>query len=144
MSFFDILRRKIIAECGHETFVRDELRVLDEIRDVVLPIINDKTPFCHLCLEKMTIGCAWCGRPIFIGDPITLCFPRYISKIPNNAVIYKINSLIMLVGCLRIQCANECANKTGFWHPPGRVLFTSKNLSGPRNKGKMLSLQCSS
>ena len=72
--------------------------------------------YCLDCIGKMTIQCAWCGNPIFIGDPITLYEPRDNFKVPEYAVVYNKGPL-QLVGCLGWNCANTGADRAGFWLP---------------------------
>jgi hypothetical protein len=49
----------------------------------------------------MTITCPWCGKPILIGDYVTLYTPSDPNfKIPEGAVVYSENPL-QLVGCQR-------------------------------------------
>ncbi len=121
MKFFNIFRKKIKANCGHLTLKKDRVFSGKEKCIIELPIKNNKTDYCHRCLEKMTIKCAWCGQSIFIGEPITLYSP--IDKnfqIPKHAVIHQEDPL-QLVGCLRINCADTGADRAGFWYPPGKV-----------------------
>ncbi len=67
----------------------------------------------------MTIQCAWCGEPIFIGDPVTLYLPRYEDmEVPGHAVPYGKGAF---VGCLRWECAESGTDRVGFWYPPGIV-----------------------
>lgn len=94
--------------------------------------------WCLACIAKMAIRCAWCGRPIFIGDPITLYSPgpkaNFFSshepseaqqarvqehfKVPGDAVIYSERPLT-LVGCLGWSCADTGGDRAGFWMPGG-------------------------
>ena len=69
----------------------------------------------------MAIRCAWCGKPIFIGDPVTLYSSAEKNfQIPEYAVRYSENP-IKLVGCMRWDCAETGADRCGFWLPPGVV-----------------------
>jgi hypothetical protein len=70
----------------------------------------------------MVIRCAWCGGYILPGEPITLYTPCSEDfKIPDYAVVYKEDPK-QLVGCLRWNCAESGADRTGFWIIPGKVL----------------------
>ncbi|NTW30199.1 MAG: hypothetical protein HGA33_02895 [Candidatus Moranbacteria bacterium] len=69
----------------------------------------------------MAIRCAWCGKPIFIGDPVTLYSPNEGFEIPEYAVRYSEDPL-RLVGCLRWDCADSGIDRSGFWMPPGEVM----------------------
>ena len=118
---FSFWRKKIMAECGHETFKTDWVHAFGKKCKTEIPVENGKTSYCHKCLSKMAIKCAWCGEVIFIGDPITL----YSSVkdnfgIPEHAVVYNKYPL-QLVGCLRWDCAETGADRAGFWIPPGKV-----------------------
>ena len=118
-KIFNIFKKRIVADCGHETFLKDRVEAFGESVITELPIKNGTTPYCHRCLEKMAIRCAWCGRAIFIGDPITLYSPRdKDQKMPDYAISYKDR----FVGCLRWNCAETGADRAGFWYPPGRVV----------------------
>lgn len=77
--------------------------------------------YCHECLAKMSVKCAWCGKPILVDDPITLYTPRKKDfKVPEYAVVYRKDPL-QLVGCLRFSCADSGIDRSGFWIKPGRV-----------------------
>ncbi len=114
--------KKVQAQCGHQTRTVVLLHIYEEERFLQLPLDDDgTTPACWDCLEKMTIRCAWCGKPIFIGDPVTLNSPADGALcIPQYAVVYSCRPL-RLVGCLRMGCANSGAERAGFWQPPGEV-----------------------
>jgi len=124
LSFFkkrNIEEKKIIADCGHETKEKDTVTAFGESTITQLPIEDGKTPYCHRCIEKMAIKCAWCGHVIFIGNPITLYTPRNKDfEVPEHAVVYNEDPL-QLVGCLRWDCAQTGADRAGFWLPPGKV-----------------------
>lgn len=80
-----------------------------------------KVSYCLDCVEKMKIVCPWCGKPIFIGDYITLYTPKDPNfVIPKGSVIYSKEPL-RLVGCQRTSCANTGADYCGFWDIPGKV-----------------------
>lgn len=93
------------------------ISALDETIHLRLP--KEKPPeYCLDCLENMTIRCAWCELPIFIGNPVTLYVsPEDIGlKLPPGAVVYKENPR-QVVGCLRMACAQSGADRSGFWVP---------------------------
>lgn len=115
--------RKIQAtECGHKTRIKDWVEAYGERIQIKIPVQNGKTLYCHKCLEKMTIRCAWCGKPIFISEPITLYSPMDKNfKTPEWAVQYD-KELNSYVGCLRWDCEPMAAcDRAGFWYPPGQV-----------------------
>ena len=131
VSFFDEMKWIIIlafknrqyeADCGHKTKERDWLKAFSGKIVIKVPLKNGKTPYCHRCLEKMTIRCAWCGEPIFISNSITLYSPKYPEnfEILEGAVVYSQEPL-RLVGCLRSNCAHTGGDRAGFWYPPGQV-----------------------
>jgi hypothetical protein len=67
----------------------------------------------------MSVQCAWCGKTIWIGDPVTLYIPEKNYTIPKYAVRYDEDPQ-RLVGCLRRDCGSVVDRK-GFWISPGRV-----------------------
>jgi len=137
MNFFNIFKKKILANCGHKTFEKATITAFGSSCKTKIPIINNKTDYCHRCLEKMAIRCAWCGKTIFIGDPITLYSLKDKSyKMPGYAVFYdkEYNSYI---GCLRWDCAQTGADRAGFWYPPGRVIRVPSILEMAMQKSKM-------
>ncbi|MBU1289698.1 hypothetical protein KKG85_00400, partial [Patescibacteria group bacterium] len=67
MSLFSFFERKIVAECGHTTKRKDKIVAFGEGTITEITFEDGKTPYCHQCLEKMAIRCAWCGHVIFIG-----------------------------------------------------------------------------
>lgn len=80
---------------------------------------NGRPNYCFDCLAKMTTQCAWCGKPITVGDPIsvdTLCDPKH--EILDYASKYKGG----YVGCLRTSCSDGIMDRNGFWMPPGEVM----------------------
>lgn len=114
--------RKIEAtECGHKTKIEDWVEAFGERTRIKVPVEDGKTLYCHKCLEKMTVRCAWCGLPIFIGSPVTLYSPRDKEKaMPEHAVLHS-EEYNSYVGCLRWNCADTGADRCGFWYPPGKV-----------------------
>ncbi len=126
----------IMADCGHLTAVVDIVEAFGERVETRLPLKKGKTPYCHRCLEKMVIRCAWCGKAIFIGDPITLYTPIEDFKIPDYAVIYNKDPL-QLVGCLRWDCA-EGVDRAGFWYPPGKVFRVESPLERAMRTGDVV------
>ena len=114
-------KEKHKADCGHMTKARNWIKAFGAKTITKLPLKDGKTAYCHQCLQRMVIQCAWCKKPIFVGDPITLYSPRDPNfKVPEHAVIYSENPLC-LVGCLGWNCAVTGADRAGFWLPPGQV-----------------------
>jgi hypothetical protein len=115
--------RKILAtQCGHKTKIKDWVHAFGEKSQIKVPVNDNKTLYCHACLEKMTIQCAWCGKPIFIANPVTLYSPRDKNhKMPEHAVQFN-KEHNSYVGCLRWDCEPMAAcDRAGFWYPPGVV-----------------------
>ena len=127
LAFFKrILNIKVTASaCGHQTKIKDQITAFGETRGYILLLENGQAEYCHDCLRKMAIQCARCGKPIFIGDPITLYTTRGwelkppIFTIPSWAKVYS-HEPLRLVGCLRFEC-ESFGNRNGFWEVPGQV-----------------------
>ena len=111
---FNIFRKKITANCGHKTHIQAKIKAFDTTRTITIPVVEGKIDYCHHCLEEMTIQCAWCGKAIFIGDPVTLYSKNKDCKIPDYAVLYKEHGHDAYVGCLRWDCADTGADRAGF------------------------------
>jgi hypothetical protein len=123
MGFWSFFKRTHTAECGHKTKLEGNLTAFGEESWLGMKIPKGKKhpEYCLGCLEKMTIRCAWCGKAIFIADPITLYTPRDPEfVVPDHAVVYNEKPL-QLVGCLRMDCADSGISRAGFWYPPGEV-----------------------
>ncbi len=89
MKFLNVFKKKIVAGCGHKTLKKDKVTAFGESCETTIPISNGNTAYCHRCLEKMAIRCAWCGKAIFIGDPVTLYSPKDEDlKMPDYAVLH--------------------------------------------------------
>lgn len=113
-----IPRRSFTAKiCGHKTKNWGRVKAFGEsIATTMLPNKEGGFDYCISCIEKMAIKCSWCKRPIFIGDPITLCAPHDIAPIPEGATIHDKESRT-IVGCLRGDCAEGASYWSGFWTP---------------------------
>ena len=110
------------CECGHKTKLN---KIVERDEEKVKLIVKYRPlkpiPYCLDCVEKMTITCPWCGKPIFVGDYVTLYTPTNSNfKIPEGAVVYSENPL-RLVGCQRSTCAETGADYCGIWDVPGVV-----------------------
>lgn len=109
------------ANCGHQTKIRDSVSVFGEINIISMIPKSGKIEYCHKCLEKMIIKCAWCQRPIFPDHPITLYdFPSENFVAPEHSIIHS-KDPVKLVGCLRPDCADTGMDRAGFWVSPGKV-----------------------
>jgi len=113
---------EIVCGCGHTSQMEKEIHVGGKKETLkILYKPNRTPPYCLDCVEKMTIVCPWCGRPIFIGDYVTLYTPSDPNfKIPKGAVVYSEKPL-QLVGCQRTSCADSGADYCGIWDIPGVV-----------------------
>lgn len=114
----EVAPESIMADCGHETLITDQVTAFGKTTTTTIPVKNGKTPYCHRCLEKMAIQCAWCDNPIFIGDPVTLYEPKKDNPRLKPHATWIGNAV---VGCLSIHCADTGADRAGFWYPPGKV-----------------------
>jgi len=111
-------RTLVATQCGHETKLVGQVSAFNRKTTLTIhPPKGEKPGYCHSCLGLMSIRCAWCGEPIFIGDPITLYTPTESNfKIPDHAVVHKQDPL-QLVGCLGWDCALSGIDRAGFWVP---------------------------
>lgn len=108
--------RLTATQCGHRTKHAGGVSAFG--KTVWLqPPKNDSgsTDYCLECIGKMTIRCAWCGEPIFVGEPITLFAPVDVFDVPEHAVLHRAGTS-EFVGCLRFNCAESGALLAGFWH----------------------------
>lgn len=110
--------RYTATKCGHRTRQTGVVSAFGKTIAIKMPRNEyGSVDYCLKCIGKMAIRCAWCGNPIFIGNPITLYTPKQNDfKIPDYAVIYSENPL-QLVGCLGWNCAITGADRAGFWVP---------------------------
>ncbi len=144
----------LAKKCPHRTKKMGLIKVHGRERIMSLKE-NDSGGFdyCIACIAKKTIRCAWCGNPIFIGDPVTLYSPKKGVKMPDHAVRYKDTDCY--VGCLGWDCAETGGDRAGFWAWPGKVyrvptveemIFASfgvkgviciDDLSNPNDQGRL-------
>jgi hypothetical protein len=110
-------KQYIAAKCGHKTTREGEYTVFGFKNTVAMPLNNEGgVNYCVDYISKMAIQCAWCKRPILIGDIVTLYSPPEDFEIPKHAVVYSQNPLA-LVGCQRTDCADTAADYAGLWLP---------------------------
>jgi hypothetical protein len=104
--------------CGHKTKRSGEITAFKDSAFMEMPLNEcSSVDYCLDCIAKMTICCAWCKQPIFIGSPITLySLTDDRFEIPEHAVIYG-NDPFCVVGCLGWNCADSGADRAGFWVP---------------------------
>lgn len=105
------------VKCGHRTKQSGRVSAFEQTITVTMPQNqNGSMDYCLDCIGGMAIQCAWCGDPIFIGEPITLYTPRSDFQVPEHAVVYN-KEPIQLVGCLSGNCAETGIDRAGFWMP---------------------------
>lgn len=119
--FQGFFKRSETAFCGHPVpQTRGTVTAFGVSRACVVPrLLDGRLSFCHDCIGSMTIRCAWCGKPIFLGDMVTLRSAggrRRDQTIPDHAVILNAKARI-LVGCPRPECADTGSDYAGFWVP---------------------------
>lgn len=113
---------EILAKCGHPAKRSDRVSAFGHSQEtIIFPESGQAPDFCHRCLEKMAIRCAWCGGTIFIGDPITLYSPSQSDYRPQENSAKHSDNPLQYVGCLGMDCAQSGSDRSGFWVPPGRV-----------------------
>lgn len=125
------------SQCGHKTKRAGKLKKFDEETFLLQMPLNDdgKPDYCIDCISDMTIKCAWCGKPIFVGDQVTLYSPADPDhEMPDYAIEHKGGTKSkQYVGCLRWECAETGADICGIWVPPGEV----KRFMSPMEKAMM-------
>lgn len=95
---------------------------------------GEEIEYCSRCLEKMSIRCAFCGEPIFVGDAVGLYAPSGASNLPEFGEPYSLAPLEFIV-CQRAGCA-EKAKPVGIWvpakseKPAGRIKKYNFNQRG--------------
>lgn len=119
-----LFRKTYMANvCGHRTKKKDFMFDGHETTIMEMPLAENGNPdYCLVCIGAMSIQCAWCGKPITIGDPVTLYVPEKDFEVPVHAVRYhEGDGPEALVGCLRWNCADTGGDLCGTWLPPGQV-----------------------
>ena len=122
LSWFRRGPKEITCGCGHTSKLKKKVNVSGVKTTLSINYKPGKQiPYCLDCVEKMTITCPWCGKPIFVGDYVTLYTPNDPNfKVPEGAVVYSKDPL-QLVGCQRTDCAETGADYCGIWEVPGVV-----------------------
>lgn len=129
-SILNRFRKKIYAGCGHETYCKDWVEAYNEKRLVDLIMDRCSIMYCHQCLSKMAIRCAWCGRVIWLDDRVRLRLNFDNIKMPDYArvVPYSFGNRPEYIGCALLDCNGLRKNRpeesepVGFWKPPGEVV----------------------
>lgn len=95
------------AMCGHKTKDPARLSFAGWKSGLVsLPRQQEKIYYCSSCLERMTVLCAWCCRPIFVGEAVTAYQPLENFEPPLLAQVYEKDST-RLIGCSRPDCLSS-------------------------------------
>jgi hypothetical protein len=105
--------------CGHKTRPFGQITAFGYGFWAEIPVFKGKTTFCHECIGKMTIRCAWCGKPIFVGHLVTLSIPPAGARMPEHTQYYLLDKGHACIGCA--NCARQEDVRAGFWTQPGRV-----------------------
>jgi len=120
LFFCNIFGRNYTAKiCKHQTRLVAEFDVFGT--EVIFVLNKKHLKYCPQCLARMSTRCSWCGKPILVGDPVTLY--TYIEgnfEHIENPTMCGENST-RLVGCLRPDCADGPEDEAGFWNLPGKV-----------------------
>lgn len=115
-------------KCGHSTKMRGRVVGFDGDSFLAeLPVVDDTTTYCHDCLGKMTIRCAWCSRSIFVGKPITLSVQPLAAQMPAYARYLNLDEGRAYIGCA--ACAKPEDNRTGFWTQPGTAILNPPSFA---------------
>jgi hypothetical protein len=131
----------VAKTCLHKTKLKGNFTVFGETGWIKM-LLNDQgnVDYCIECLAAMTTRCAWCQKPIFVGDLITfqLPVPSLVSK--NERI--NVRKPREYVGCLRVGCATTGANRNGFWMPghdgKGRVMQVPSSAEIALREKKMV------
>lgn len=112
--FMRMFRVRVLARrCGHQSPLNGTVSAYGEFTEMRMPFNNQGTiDWCLDCIGKMTIKCASCGKPIWIGSPIALIVLDDQDEIPPYAVPHEGGFVV----CLRIDCGEPCM-RSGFWLP---------------------------
>lgn len=97
--------------------------------------------FCEKCLSDMTIQCAWCDQPIFIGDKVTMYQVSHVigdPRIPAHAVVFTREPLVY-IGCARTECmsSSESPESITARLEPSHVFANGRYLPGIKHAGKL-------
>lgn len=121
----NLMRRKknrtyVASLCGHTTRLIATVQAFDYKAEVELPQNERQLPmYCASCLGKLSIRCAWCCRPIFVGDPVTLHKTKDDFLVPDESQEFSYAPL-RLVGCMHEDCADISDPMSGFWRIDSR------------------------
>jgi hypothetical protein len=139
------LRTTVVASvCEHETKVKG--LITTPFGAVTVYRMPPQPDYCLRCLGQMSVQCACCGKPVWIGDKVTLYQPDRASKLPKY--VYRLHKdSNYFVACTRSECAKTRKSVSGRWLPPGEVkcdssptetvLSTRVTVSLPELRGQL-------
>ncbi len=112
----------VSKKCGHSFKWKKKFKFTVFGEEVSFSTPKDEIPgYCPECFSKMIIKCAWCGKLILPGSPITLYTPGDPAfVVPKHTHVFSKDPL-QLVGCLYQDCAECGGDRAGFWVVPGEV-----------------------
>ncbi len=101
------------AICGHTTKREGAVTARGRTQIVKLPSNKfDGVDYCLDCVGAMTITCAWCQQPIFIGDFVILLRIDEALRMPHEgATVYQDGESKRFVGCSSQLCLPEEGGK---------------------------------
>ena len=110
-------------KCGHTGPLVQEVTIFGQKEKSSLK--PDQFEWCHECLAKMAIMCAWCSEPILIGELIVF-HSHSTSRVDKvfldaNHFVQHPQDPSQFVCCMRMGCAVD-ARCDGIWMPPGKVM----------------------
>ncbi|OGZ72397.1 MAG: hypothetical protein A2908_03055 [Candidatus Staskawiczbacteria bacterium RIFCSPLOWO2_01_FULL_38_12b] len=83
------------------------------------PLKNKNPDYCHECLAGMSMRCVLCGKPILIGDSVTLFVA---PEAQGDSLMYQYQYKGCLIGCW--QCVSTSVEIIGRWVTPGEFMLT--------------------
>ncbi len=107
------------SKSGQLTKRHGYIEVKGDRRLFTLPFVDGQIQYTLDELRGMTATCAWCGKPIFIGDMITLYGTSREGnlKVKEGATLYALLPTALWVGCNRDSCTDTVADWQGRWVP---------------------------
>ncbi len=104
--------------CGHRTRRKGRVSAFCRTIKLKMPLnYEGGVDYCLKCIGEMTIRCALCREPIFIGSPVSLKIPvDQDFKVPEHSVIYRHKPLTVIT-CLGVDCADGAIDMCGRWLP---------------------------
>ena len=113
------------TKCGHRTKFSGNLVAFERSKVSVLPIRQDgTTAHCHRCQAEMTIRCAICGKPIFVGDRIMRYYPDKNKILPKHARRHS-EEPGTYIACSRQTCFDPYSYRMERWVSPGKIYQAS-------------------